>query len=30
VPSKTVTIVEIENGKFVFKEAFTPAYIPKQ
>jgi len=29
VPSKTVTIVEVENGKFVFKEAITPAYIPK-
>jgi branched-chain amino acid transport system substrate-binding protein len=28
VPSKTVSIVEVENGKFVFKEAFTPAYIP--
>ena len=28
VPSKTVSIVEVENGKFVFKEAITPAYIP--
>jgi len=29
VPSKTVTIVEVENGKFVFKEAITPTFIPK-
>jgi branched-chain amino acid transport system substrate-binding protein len=29
IPSKTVAIVEIENGKFVFKESITPTYIPK-
>jgi len=29
VPMKTVSIVEVENGKFVFKEAITPTFIPK-
>ena len=29
VPSKTVAIVEIEDGAFVFKETITPAFIPE-
>jgi branched-chain amino acid transport system substrate-binding protein len=29
IPSKTVAIVEIEDGEFVFKESITPSYIPK-
>ncbi len=29
VPLKTVTIVAVENGGFVFKDAFVPSYIPK-
>ena len=29
VPSKTVAVVEIEDGAFVFKEAITPSFIPE-
>jgi branched-chain amino acid transport system substrate-binding protein len=29
VPQKTVAIVEIEDGEFVFKDQFLPSYIPE-
>jgi branched-chain amino acid transport system substrate-binding protein len=29
VPLKTVTVVGVENGQFVFKDAYVPSYIPK-
>ncbi len=29
VPSKTVAMVEIEDGQFVFKETITPSFIPE-
>lgn len=28
VPNKTVTIIAVEGGKFVFKKEFVPSYIP--
>lgn len=29
VPIKTVTIGSVENGSFVFKDAFTPSFVPE-
>ena len=29
IPSKTVTIVEVENGEFVYKASFVPSFIPE-
>ena len=29
VPAKTVAIVEVEDGQFVFKDQFMPSYIPE-